>query len=99
MKKKYWLRGGILLLIIGIVINFVELFVLNTGTCLNLSTLGGDDTYGTGLPIWCHILSPGAYLPIPFIGLIIFLVVWFFYGTILGWIYGKIKNKNQNLVS
>lgn len=91
----YWLKGALILLVTGIILNYVEFFVLDNGTCLNLSALGNSEDYGASLPLWCHFLSPGAYLPIVPLRIPTLLIGWAFYGTILGWLYGKIKTRKQ----
>jgi hypothetical protein len=92
--KKYLLWGGVISVIAGLIINFVELFVLHSGKCLDLSSLGYHKDFGSSLPIWCHVIGPGAYLPIVFLRLPVFLIVWFVYGMIVSWIYGKIKKQS-----
>ncbi|HEY4511652.1 MAG TPA: hypothetical protein VJH55_02315 [Candidatus Paceibacterota bacterium] len=93
MNKRYWLKGGIL----AVVINLV-LFGFMYG-CDSFIPIAGEG-FGCGvlfgLPLLPILMFLG-YLTsgnVSFsVGLITAFVFWFLIGAILGWLYGKIKNK------
>lgn len=88
-NKKYWLRGGV----VGLVISILFLFVLSLwpGGCIGLSEDGracvplkGMDLFLDNINLLIeHIGYVILYLAIPCI-----LV-----GILFGWLYGKIKNR------
>ena len=96
MKKRYWLRGGIgLLLLYGLLTAI--LYPFGTGEWfpywLIPSIIGGIP-----LSALFHWLSSGIYSGIYSEGLTGFtlpIITYFILGAILGWLYGKIKNRNK----
>lgn len=85
--KKYWLRGGIWGIIIWIFLIFIQTFTfkLNFGIVVAQNWWNyalwsmGIDRIGGG-SLESWVLIPLAYL---------------FAGIFLGWLYGKIKNRNK----
>jgi hypothetical protein len=85
--KRYWLRGGVVGLIIGITVSPFSLFgfyfpivtPISQIMTSPLNILFGSNVSLGGIPILFAIYS----------------VLWIIYGIIIGWIYGKIKGKNS----
>ena len=86
----YWLKGGLIGLILGIIISLNELFIGLGGMFLyNLSL-------GSLFDAIAVLTSEGIGFIIMFIGIIL---VYTIYGAIIGVIYGKIKNRNKKWAS
>lgn len=94
----YWLKGGIIGLIVGLISTpFILGFGLYYGDCIGYCIS----------PVWFKIFFYisgwsiqvlGPTLP-PFMdGLLIILIpaTYLFYGVVIGWLYGKIKGKSRN---
>ncbi|HEY4511653.1 MAG TPA: hypothetical protein VJH55_02320 [Candidatus Paceibacterota bacterium] len=80
MNKKYWLRGG---LWTGIILSLWNLiYMVFFPRCF-----GGGCTYKDVLntPIFPYVLALSAGI----------FVCGFAAGSVLGWLYGKIKNRNH----
>lgn len=82
MKKRYWLRGGVTLVVIYLAIIFIYpdlWFYFLSQPVIHISViLGGSNSDG--------------YPVMLLVGLLGVLFYWIL-GSILGWVYGKIKNK------
>ena len=88
MNKRYWLRGGIVGTIVAIVIS---IYSAMQDTCIG-SYLNTDGTMGTVCPkvnIMMNIQNSIGYE-------FAIVIVLFTISAIVGWIYGKIKNRNIN---
>ena len=95
-KKRYWLRG----LLIGLVIGIVYLIL----TLFRYSDIGvGWILSGMSITLFAKIMFVPYIIPILIMdtfklsGLIIylglFLIEFIIIGTLIGWAYGKIKNR------
>ncbi len=97
MQKRYWLRGGISLLVLYILLSVLEMVFLNN--CFGSFCVNDD---------WLMYLNPGVFFgawgmaeggDVPFFNLIVLGVlsaaiigtICFLIGSSLGWLYGKIK--------
>jgi hypothetical protein len=95
MQKRYWLKGGIIVLLIATLL-FVCLrllgglfpFLKMVGFSLMLpgALLGG---FLNGIVAPNYDLSTISVMPYLF-----FCIVYFVFGAIIGWLYGKIKNRS-----
>jgi len=91
----YWLKGGIIGLIIGVIALILPLFYLSDcampGICVSNDLMKAIHYIG----FWLFIFVDGVlYLPWLDVALMVLVpIVYIFYGIVLGWIYGKIKNK------
>ena len=89
MQKRYWLRGGIAGLIFVILASFLMLANRDLAESLILST-----------PImWVNsLISYGLYFifgsKMSFLASYIVWPEYFIIGAIIGWLYGKIKNRS-----
>ena len=91
----YWLKGGVILGIIAIVVEVIDL-VAGKIFC-------SDPFAGNGASL---CLFPTRVIELPIVMmigiqnnliiLITSIVIWFLIGTIIGWIYGKIKGRSDN---
>lgn len=91
-QKRYWLRGGITLVVISIII---ALFRYPSG--IPACTGGFCDSF----PYWLHTFFPGELVTIwinmgfseayIYLSTIIGLIIYFIVGAVIGWIYGKVK--------
>ncbi len=83
-----WVKGGIIGLIVGVIIEIPLFFLLKY--CLDNST--GGDWFGS---LFCYVFFfPGTFLTGDFfIGVMINILIVTILSIIIGWIYGKIKNK------
>jgi|SRR6185369_13077460 len=95
-QKRYWLRVGITLAIINIILcviafnlpevknphNNSDLIALLFPNILISSFALSWMGWSEGMPTILVYLIPGS-------------IFWFIVGAILGWIYGKIKNRNK----
>ena len=89
MNKKYWLRG----IVVGVAF-YVVIFIMGS--------------LSETVSFFTSVLSPGAWVFVGVGGLnaetkymiqfIISIFSWAIFGTILGLLYGKIKNRNKNKV-
>ena len=85
-----WLKGGIIFGILAII--YVIIFYGAMESSYNLLLYPDScilqDSFPASLPalpFWCYLVfGPGLIFHIP---------IWFIYGCIIGWIYGKIKKK------
>lgn len=90
----YWLKGGIILLIIHSILTLIGFLFLYDSTDPN-----GD----VALIILPNIIIPlialnWMHLPLIFgkwSSIFYFSIFWFIIGTLIGWIYGKIKSKKR----
>lgn len=85
--KKYWLRGGIIGIAIGV---FFSIYQSTRNWCVG-SYLNLDGTMGSVCPP-VNILDNMIMLAIPEL---LTILVLFIVGSIAGWIYGKIKTRRQ----
>lgn len=103
-----WLKGGMVLVIIYIILILLSVFTLY----YDFTTWTSEVMFWT----YVAIVSPTEFLSlilpikfplgIGFLGgpsdsemitsLIVLAIFYFFIGSIIGWIYGKIKNRNQS---
>ena len=81
MKKRYWLRGGI---IFGCLSCLMVLVLMPFMTPQHLSEK--INQFGSG----------SVFLNIGLMFLSIF-IFYFFFGAIIGWIYGKLKNQKSKV--
>ncbi|MCR4334237.1 MAG: hypothetical protein NUV47_00705 [Patescibacteria group bacterium] len=79
MQKRYWLRGGIVGLIASI---FVVL--VTSSICSDFYRIG--PAYPTDQPVCYSLIVNGIWQEI---AILVFLL-----GLVIGWIYGKDKNRN-----
>ena len=80
MNKRYWLRGSVVSLIIGVIlIAFYKIGLLPVALLF----------WGLQVPY------PGSELNELIILVIISVVFYFIVGAVLGWLYGKIKNRKS----
>lgn len=99
-QKRYWLRGGVVGLVMGIIVLIVAML-----TALNYDCPGGNCT-----PYWYDMIGyVSGWLSFPltsfakgFIGSSAYILnfifipaTYFMYGAIIGWLYGKIGNRNK----
>ncbi len=84
--RKYWLKGGLTVFLIAFVVLFLGVLVTNDiSTFVSLFYFPG---------IWlAKAIRVDSLLFIP-IAIIFGLAVYFFVGSIIGWIYGNLKNSN-----
>jgi hypothetical protein len=110
MKKRYWLRGGIFVGVLSVVYFILLTFVVNN-MCQNVSGYACESGYLYGfldfsalmLPSYINLIS---YKIIGFgiigpLNLVVLglsnLFMGFVIGSIIGLIYGKIKNKRSKV--
>lgn len=86
MNKKYWLRGGIVGSVIGIIFSVYQ---ASRNWCLG-SYMNLDGTIGSSCPP-VNILDNMRMLILPELATIIALLI---LGSVAGWIYGKIKSRH-----
>ena len=92
-KKKYWLKGGIL---VGTIIPLIQLLIMFNGGFYEL-----DEILSLPLIPFIYFLNKfislslmgGDSRAIIIIGIGLYIFTYFIIGTILGFLYGKIKNK------
>jgi hypothetical protein len=98
-KKRYWFRGGILALLLYVVITAILIpfgdidylcssflyfseWLIPPFICIDL--------------LYINLILIGIFgISFRFLLIIIPIIVYFLIGTLLGWIYGKIKNRKQ----
>ncbi len=85
MNKKYWLRGGIVGSVIGIIFSVYQ---ASRNWCLG-SYMKPDGTIGSSCPP-VNILDNMMMLIFPELMTIVGLLI---LGSFAGWVYGKIKSK------
>ncbi len=97
MQKRYWLRGGIFLTIIGIISIAVGLYNTSNNDFVPPWIIpavpGLVVLHFFGGPILN--INNGNYHILQSITIIISLCIYFFVGAVLGYLYGKIKNRNK----
>ena len=96
--KRYWLRGGIVALIIGaiyaviylVAYNYFNIEIWNWGIApgiflgIMFSVLLGCDFWGGSNVGYCVSLQVISFV-------VVTLIIYFIVGMFLGWLYGKIK--------
>ena len=93
-EKRYWLRGGLIGLVVGIVATIAII-------PLTYSAEGSDQ-----IPAWLDAFFymsmwladfTDKLLPYFMDGAVVVLIpiTYFLYGAIIGWIYGKMKNRGE----
>lgn len=86
------MKGGVIGVVVGIILNIIMIFEIFGlalyAKCLNLSDLDAGLVI-SGVPLYCSILAPGAYLGS--MGIFVFFIGWFVYGAIIGWIVEKVR--------
>jgi len=93
-KKRYWLRGGIIL---GVI--YTVLIIL--GSLISWITISKSSFSGGNIIIlsfMSKILFPGSWVTSIFLSMIISVIFYILLGAGIGWVYGKIKNRNINKV-
>jgi len=96
MQKRYWLlRGGVVFLITGIIFLLASELIIN------------DVIWHFPANPTIEFLSVFYSIPFVFLNIVlgvpyfishfIILAIYFFVGAILGWLYGKIKNRNKSI--
>ena len=88
-QKRYWLRGGIIGLIIGVV---VDLWFASSMRCIS-SYLNADGTMGSMCPGKLDLFLTSLKVDTIYYILTLFVII--LVGLLLGWLYGKIKNRNK----
>lgn len=99
---KYWIRGGIIGLIIGLIFGLYSYYF---NSC-HASIGGGFGGCSSVLGQTFAMIEAYIYLPVIYIGnnilphnltFLIYspIIVFTLLGIIIGWIYGKIKNRNR----
>ncbi len=86
-QKRYWLRGGIAIAILSLIIG---LFYISDGSRSDIVTA----IYSPAIIV--AYMNGGLFSsnqPSIFQLLIFIILNGFIYGLVLGWLYGKIKNK------
>jgi hypothetical protein len=100
MDKKYWLRFGLILLIAYIVIGAIS-YVLIIECSAHTSGLDGFGCLKYSIPLIIATAPFFERINDFFPNGIIFLLnaaVWFLVGSIIGWIYGKLKRWKETKV-
>ncbi len=81
MNKKYWLRGGM----IGAILTFLHVVIIGTSIMNNLffpaKLILHKIYFLGGQPSYAITVS--------------YIISGFVYGAIIGWFYGKIKNRDS----
>ena len=89
MQKRYWLRGGVTLGLLDLVLVFLNIaFNPASGLILALNIVQGPFSYLL-YPI-LNLDKMRGNIPILVVG---GLICWFIIGAIFGWLYGRIKNR------
>jgi len=98
-QERYWLRGGIIFSVTSLVLGFFLAGAVFT------SGFTGDKGIIIHIiqSIFLTVSAPGLFVK-NFMGfptgigiaICVTFISWFLIGSILGWIYGKIKSGNQN---
>lgn len=97
MKKRYWLRGGIIGLIIFGVLIALTILVPHG----DMGNLPGWILLFLALPVYIMLGILERFSSFrsgfgPISGFLILTIPYsFVFGSILGWLYGKIKNRNK----
>ncbi len=86
-NKRYWLRGGIIYIILYL-ISYLGTGVPGIGFIMLIPLLI------LGIPL-VPVELLALYIPIPLIINLLAVVALFFPGMIIGYLYGKIKNRNK----
>jgi len=81
MQKRYWLRGGVAGLILGIFV-----WILPQIFCSDFYRIG--PAYPTDQPICYSLVVNQQWVEIAIVLLIL--------GVLIGWIYGKARNRSVN---
>lgn len=86
MTKKYWLRGGVT----GVILALCAVILPYVFQCIDDPICNAAEFINDfgGLADW---LGPGLSL----LFLLLNVLPGFLLGTLLGWLYGKIKNRNK----
>lgn len=91
MNKKYWLRGGVIGIIVGFLLLKTPLIYLISYPISFIVKLAINNfdflLNGNGFIFYTAVITYSTV----FIGM-------FFVGSIFGWIYGKLKNRDSSLV-
>ena len=98
-KWPYWLRGGVILFILGIILNIIGWIA----ELKNVSPVTKGLGYAVvNLPVLfivtlvSRILKPlGLPLGLFFSNIMVLLIIYFLIGALIGWIIGKIKSKSK----
>ena len=103
-EKRYWLRGGIsILLFWGLFIIIVGLILVIIGNCSVCEGLGACEQHiidcftEFGINYYFPLLILGISIEQTFTMIILSTLVWFVIGVLLGYLYGKIKNRNEGI--
>ena len=87
--KKYWLKGGIVGIIVNLSYTIYMIFTINPGDRLGIIFATIHNVFG-------RILIAPFYRGISiYADFVAALITGFVVGIILGWIYGKIKSRKQ----
>ena len=89
MKKRYWLRGGMVGLVLGVIL---DLWLLTQGACVGLNA---DGTSICPTKLSDIFLIDLKMTPVYFHFIVV--ITLFLVGIIIGWLYGKIKNRNKGI--
>ena len=87
-ERPYWLKGGIIII----------LFYILIGIVFSIYDFATFDDF-KGFFTFMYFVGPGSFIfgidgPMEFITSFIFTIaIYFIIGAIIGWIYGKIKNR------
>jgi len=96
-QKQYWLRGGIIGFIAGTILIVVAMLTALNYDCSTKCTPYWYDVIGyisgwLSFPLTSvakRLIGPGAYI----LNFVFIPATYFMYGVIIGWLYGKIKNR------
>jgi len=109
-KKIYWLRGGLFFAVLSLLIyTFSSFFLIfySSTSITNPSLVSGNITnliwLATDKLSTFIVIGPGFLINFfdsfprgsVVMSAIVVFVFWFVIGTILGWLYGKLKNKKH----
>lgn len=84
------MRGGILFGLVALLVSVFSIY--NEGSVV--ATVATIPYLLLSLPL---LLLFGDYVPALFSTVLILTIIYFIFGSFLGWVYGKIKNRKQIL--
>ncbi len=94
-QKRYWLRGGVT----GLILSLPVVYLSPTLLCPDFYRIGPANP--TNQPFCSFLLGLGSHHPFPWVVFDWFPIFFLFaiVGIILGWFYGKIKNRKLQVIS
>ena len=91
-KKRYWLRGGIILALVIVILDFAGGYLFWVHSVPSLKFIVWASLISIMPSSFINQLTHGLMTPVM---LPVNIVFYFVLGSIIGWIYGKIKNKTK----